>query len=398
MQVSFGGHPYLFVNPRYKGQDIPPSQGAPLGRWFNYGGDKIWPMPEGTKDERHWAGPVSGPLDDGVYQLAVLTQGATCSVRLTGPPDPETGLQYTREVSVGNESPAIFFRAIMKNATDHPIAWSVQSVTQYDLSDAQNPALFNHNFWAYTPVNPRSVYLNKYHVRDGLAGDPSYSVAHGLFSLHWLYLENEVWIDSPAGWVAVVDDSSHYAMVERFHYDPSGKYPGDATVIFYKNGPTMTLNANGTPQLMASNPQDVPYYMETEINSPIVSLNPGETYAMDTEWLPTRMEGSVSDVSDAAITGEPLAVTPSPGGIHLTGSFGVFFAGRLVARLFDQRGVALGEVAVEDVSPLKMVKLDQTIQTPLSTARVSIHLVDTQGKDRGSLGEARMTPENNGND
>src|ERR1035438_9692129 len=51
MQVTFNGHPYLFVNPKYKGKYISPAEAA--GRWINYGGDKIWPLPEGDDDEQH---------------------------------------------------------------------------------------------------------------------------------------------------------------------------------------------------------------------------------------------------------------------------------------------------------------------------------------------------------
>jgi hypothetical protein len=77
MQVSFNGHPYLFVNPVYKGKYISPEEAA--GRWINYGGDKIWPLPEGNDDEQHWQG-ASTPLDDGAYAFSVLARanGAPC--------------------------------------------------------------------------------------------------------------------------------------------------------------------------------------------------------------------------------------------------------------------------------------------------------------------------------
>jgi hypothetical protein len=58
MQVEFDGHPYLFVNPRFEGKYISPDQAA--GHWINYGGDKIWPMPEGNADEQHWEADVRG--------------------------------------------------------------------------------------------------------------------------------------------------------------------------------------------------------------------------------------------------------------------------------------------------------------------------------------------------
>src|SRR5277367_6653720 len=119
MQVTFNGHSYLFVNPVYKGKYISPAEAA--GRWINYGGDKIWPLPEGNDDEQHWQG-ASTPLDDGAYAFSVLSQGAKCNVRLEGPPDPPTGLQYTREIGIGSDSPEISFHAITRNITGHSIA------------------------------------------------------------------------------------------------------------------------------------------------------------------------------------------------------------------------------------------------------------------------------------
>jgi hypothetical protein len=388
MQVAFGGHAYLFVNPAYQGKEIPPSEGEPLGRWFNYGGDKIWPMPEGRMDEQHWAGPLSGPLDDGVYRLHEISKGARCAVRLDGPPDPRTGLQYTREISIGRRSPEISFHAVMKNAAGYPIRWSVQSVTQYDLSDAQQPSQYNHNFWAFTPANPHSAYLNQYHVRDGLAESRSFAVKGGIFTLHWLYFESEVWVDSPGGWLAAVDGATHYAMVERFHYDALAKYPGKATVIFYQNGPSPDFDAQGMPQFLHVNHQETPYYMEAEINSPMVTLAPGATYAFDTQWFPTRMEGTLSSVRYAGAIGKPFHATAVPGGVKLSGAFGVFFAGRLVAHFFDKQGVELGAAPLGPVNPLKLVRMNQVIQVPALAVRVSIHLQDNQGEDRGPLGEA----------
>ncbi|MGH9448010.1 MAG: hypothetical protein ACRD3O_20150, partial [Terriglobia bacterium] len=266
MQVAFGGHPYLFVNPRYRGQYFPPQEGVSPHHWINYGGDKIWPMPEGTKDEQHWAGPVSGPLDDGAYTLRVLSQGPECAVELSGPPDPQTGLEYSRDIRIGSSSPEILFHAVMKNITGHPLRWSVQSVSQYDTAGRHDASTYNHDFWAFTPANPASSYLEGYHVRDGPAGDPSFSICDGLFTLHWLYLQSEVWVDSPGSWIAVVDGSTQYAMIERFHPHPGASYPGKATVIFYTNGPSMRLNGEGIPEMTPADPAHVPYYMEAELN------------------------------------------------------------------------------------------------------------------------------------
>ncbi len=392
MQVAFGGHPYLFVNPRYLGQYFPPQEGAASRRWINYGGDKVWPMPEGTKDEQHWAGPVSGPLDDGAYTLRVLSHEPDCAVELVGPPDPDTGIQYSRDIRIGSSSPEISFHAVMKNVTGHPLHWSMQSVSQYDTADRSEAGTYNHDFWAFTPANPESVYLEGYHVRDGPAGDPSFSIRHGLFTLHWLYLQSEVWVDSTGNWVAVVDGSTQYAMIERFHRHPHASYPGKATVIFYTNGPSMRLNDQGVPEITPADPVRVPYYMEAELNSPMADLAPGSTYAMDTEWLPTRLEGPVATVAYAAAVSKPVEAVAAGGKIQLSGTFGVFFPGKLVAYLYDRDGIQTGEAQLQTVSPLRFVTLQQSVDAPPGTARVSIHLVDPNGSDRGSLGEAWLNP------
>ena len=221
MQVTFGEHAYLFVNPRFKGKYFPPSR----EQWFNYGGDKIWPLPEGREDEEHWPGPLADVLDDGNYAFSVLSQGTTCKVRLEGQADPHTGLQYAREITLGSDSPVISFDAVMRNASSHPIRWSMQSVTQYNTASAEALQSFNPNVWAFTPINPQSAYEDRYRIRLGAANDPAYAINNGLFTLHYLYFEREVWVDSTGGWLSIVDGTSEYAMVERFPH-VAAEYPG----------------------------------------------------------------------------------------------------------------------------------------------------------------------------
>jgi hypothetical protein len=388
MQVAFNGHPYLFVNPVYKGKYISPTEAA--GRWINYGGDKIWPLPEGNDDEQHWQG-ASTPLDDGAYAFSVLSQDARCTVRLEGPPDPPTGLQYTREISIGSDSPEISFHAITKNYTGHSITWAVQSVSKYNLSDANDPKEYNHKFWAITPVNPSSSYLLGYHVRDGLANDPSFSVENGLFRLSWKYLESEVWLDSVAGWVALIDGSTQYAMVERSNHIAGGDYPSRATTIFYKNGPMLRMNEKGVPYVPSTTLDETPYYMEAELNSPMVALGPGQTYAFDTHWFPSRLTSDFTTVTDAGLVGKPLAAHRSADKLELSGTFGVFFPGELKAFLYGDGGLQVGQTSLLTVQPQDLIALHQTIAVPANVDRVSIHVVDSGGVDRGALGEVFVT-------
>jgi hypothetical protein len=387
MQVTFAGHPYLFVNPQLKGKHFPPLTPADKPTWYNYGGDKIWPMPEGTQDDQHWPGPISDALDDGDYAFRILSQDSTCAVRLEGPPEPTTGLQYTRDIRIDSDSPQISFHAAMKNISTHDIRWSMQSVTQYDTADPQNSKDFNRDFWAFTPVHPQSVYLDGFHVRSGLADDPSFTVKNNLFKLHWLYLQNEVWLDSPAGWLAVLDAHAGFAMIERFTFRQNAEYPGGATIIFYKNGPSVEMNKEGMPFINAANLEDRLHYMEAEINSPIVNLKPSESYAFDTQWFPTRTDREFSTVRDAGIIETDLSVSRKPQSIVLTGKFGVLVPGNLVALFYDQNNSPTRNISLQAADPTKVVDLHQEVSLTNSDARISVHVIDEKGADLGALGE-----------
>src|ERR1700733_2456515 len=388
MQVIFDGHPYLFVNPKYEGKYLPPDP----SQWFNYGGDKLWLLPEGNDDEQLWVGN-SDLIDDGPYTFRKVSEGQECEIELTGPADPQTGIQIRRTIHLVADSPRIRFHATMRNTTGHVIEWSMQSVSQYDTADHAAPSQRNPNFWTFTPANPASSYLNRYHVRFGPAENSAVSVRDdGLYAVHYVHRAAELWLDSTAGWLAVVDGGSRYAMVERFQYEEGKTYPGKASVIFWTNGPELRLNRDGTPALSAE-PDASPYYLEAEINSPMCRLRAGESCDFETEWFPTRSGTEFHGVTDAGILIRPLRATGLDNGkVKLSGTFGVFFPGRLVARFYDEHGKNLGTLPVTDVNPAEPVSLETEIVPPGKPARLSLHLEDENGMDRGSLQEVRIDP------
>ena len=396
MQVTFAGHPYLFVNPKLAGQYLPPSS----NQWFNYGGDKLWLLPEGTNDEQHWPGN-SDILDDGPFTFRKISEGQRCEIELTGPSDPQTGIQFTRTIRLDSDSPRIVFHASMKNVTGHTLEWSMQSVSQYDTSAPTAPgsapaASMNRDFWTFTPANRSSSYLNRYHVRFGPAENPAVTVRDdGLFAVHYAHMAAELWLDSTEGWLAVVDGKSQYAMVERFQYDEQKSYPGKASVIFWTNGPEMRLNKDGNPSLSAD-PDASPYYLEAELNSPMCRLRPGESCSMETEWFPTRSGSEFHGTTDAGILIRPLkAILAQNGKISLSGSFGVFYSGHLIAHIYGEHGNVLSATPIADVSPNEAVSLDTEIASPEKSSRVSIHMVDDSGVDRGALQEVPVSGQDN---
>ena len=381
IQVTFGGHDLLYVNPLLQGKVIPLESKEYGDR--NYGGDKMWPMPEGNQDEQHWSG--GGNLDSAPFTLQVLSTGPACAVRLTGPVDPEIGQRYIRDISIGADTPVISFHVVMQNMSGYPRTWSEQTITEYPTSDPAGSDHFNAKFWGVTEVNPTSAYLNGYHVRTGPADNSAFTVQDGTFHVHWNNVMQEVWIDSQSGWLAAVDGSTGYTMVERHRVDPTAVYPGKASIIFYSTGeptPSPAKRKN-------TEPREGPF-VEAELNSPMVNLAPGESYAMDTQWYPTRMGEDFKTTTYSGVIGTPLTATATPAGLELAGSFGVFYAGDLVAHLYG-RGVR-STVKLMSVIPTEPVSLHTILQAPSGTRRVSVHLVDSNGRDRGPLGEVPVHP------
>jgi hypothetical protein len=78
------------------------------------------------------------------------------------------------------------------------------------------------------------------------------------------------------------------------------------------------------------------------------------------------------------------------GKLRLSGSFGVYFPGRLVAHFYDQHGAAVGAVPVAEAEPASLASLSIEIPAAGKPARVSLHLEDKSGLDRGALGEVRI--------
>jgi hypothetical protein len=123
----------------------------------------------------------------------------------------------------------------------------------------------------------------------------------------------------------------------------------------------------------------------------LVRLFPGEIFSFDTEWLPARAGSEFHGATDAGIIVNPLqAVALETGKLRLSGSFGVFFSGKLVAHLYDRHGAAIGTIPVADADPTELASLAIEIHATGNPERVSLHLEDRNGVDRGALGEVRV--------
>jgi hypothetical protein len=132
--------------------------------------------------------------------------------------------------------------------------------------------------------------------------------------------------------------------------------------------------------------------MEAEVNSPMAELKSGETYEMQTNWFPTRIAGRITNVADGGVIAGAITALATSDGVMISGSIGVFFPGKVVAHFEDRTGTEIKSVELMSVTPQAAAELRQEIKMQGAPKRVAIHLVDDQGKDRGSLGKAEIQP------
>jgi hypothetical protein len=121
-----------------------------------------------------------------------------------------------------------------------------------------------------------------------------------------------------------------------------------------------------------------------------VKLKPSETYAFDTRWFPARTEKELSAVREAGIVESDLSASRTAHSIVLSGKFGVFVPCNLVARFYDKNNSLTRNVPLQPAEPTKVADLHQEVAITKSDARVSIHVIDEKGEDRGALGEVAI--------
>lgn len=388
IQLQLGDHSYFFVNKDLAGKVLPESENNLKAGWANYGGDKVWPAPEGWMSDAEWPSIPYYILDGSKFKFEVVKETPQeVAVRVTSPGDPRTGVQFIRTFHVYAGTTRVKVDQVMRNISRREIRWGIWHLIQNDASDASDPSKPNPELYMYVPVNPHSLYPQGYYNPYGVARHPSYEVLRrwGLFRVHYLYRVGKAALDSSAGWYALVNGQKNLGLIETFTYHPGEKYPDGASIETWNDGPG-TISRGPFDQTLPDNPKETPYFLETEVLSPYATLKPGEEYSFPVHWAPTRITNPVRKAVWVGAISEPLSGKIVDGKITLKGIFGVFMPGMLKALFFSAKGEALGTETLEPVDPREVVRLDKTVPAPKDVFRVSVAVFDAEGNNLGFLG------------
>lgn len=398
IQCSLGSHDYLWVNPYLAGKVPPPSGLGAKGEWLNYGGDKLWPAPQGWNGPEQWPGPPDAILDGSPYEATVLEgRGQEVSVKLVSRKDPYTGIQFTRTITLPEGSSRVLFHAVMTNVDTKPRRWGIWSVTQLDASSRSGEG-YNPDYRGYIPVNPQSRFPNGYVVLFGDKKNPQFRLdpAHNSLRIHYERKVGKVGLDSRAGWVANVDGTSGYVFVQVFHFAPGREYPEGSSVEYWTNG-LGRIFAWRKEIEMSSSPSENPFVIESELLSPLESLQPGQSASFEYEWRVAQLGGSfpILNCNAAGCTAEAFACKrTSNGTLALSGRFGVFYSGVARLRILDADKNQLSEtgpVPVSPDSPLVMQTDFPNVSAPASARLIELVIYDRQGRAVDTLARCAIS-------
>ncbi|MHC4623420.1 MAG: DUF4380 domain-containing protein [Planctomycetota bacterium] len=399
IQYKLGEYEFFWVNEQLAGTEPPATGVGPNGEWLNYGGDKMWPAPQGWDNDRQWPGPPDPILDGGPYtEKVVKKQGRTTAIRLTSQKDKRSGIQFSRVLRVSDDTTHVGIDAVMTNIDTKPRRWGIWTVTQFDTRNRRGDG-YNQNFRAYCPLNPQSRLYKGYRVMYGAVNNTSFKpdYQNQMMRVHYEHRVGKIGLDSAAGWVATVDATDGYVFVHRFTYEPDKPYPDDSSVEFWCNG-LGEFVAWGKVNKMPENPKDNPYLMETELLSHFANLEPGESYTSHYDWYAAKIpaDSPVVACSDVGVTCEALSAAIRNNRFVVKGSFGVFYKGHCRLVLLDKNGDRIKEMPDHiPVTPLHPFVLSQGTQifasaVPLNAVKIAIRLYDAGGQFLGELAGAQI--------
>ncbi|MFC1606738.1 DUF4380 domain-containing protein [Candidatus Latescibacterota bacterium] len=367
MGYELRGYQVLWHDTTKEGQ-LYQSEGYGFGEsFFNPGGAKVWPAPQGWGGSGEWPGPPDNVLDGSPYDFS-MEDGI---ITVTSPEDNgegRSGLQYTHRYSLRNSSSVVDLNLSMTNVVDRPVKWSLWHI-------------------ATVPVDrPATVYLpidgDNWHVMYGDKGNPQWlGVEDGLFRVRYDKRVGKIGLKLREGWAAWHDEENDVVFSMQFPIKRGAEYPdGGSNFEIWTSGAGI-YQANNQEFQSEYSPDSA--MMELEVMGPLTQLAPGMSSSLDVTWQSCRCSGVKRVTPYGVVAEEPNVVD----GI-VYAKFGVFYGGYLMAEFLGKDGKRKGIKNMMEVSPLNEVIVTQSTEKFLTYADGVRYYIQPLGqKEMHVLGE-----------
>jgi len=337
-------------------------QGYGFGeRFFNPGGAKVWPAPQGWSGEGEWPGPPDDVLDGSAYEYDYDESSITVISPRDDAPG-RSGLQFRHTYSIVNSSSILDLNLSMTNIVDRPVRWGLWHIATVPV---------DRQCTVYAPVND-----GDWSVMFGAEDNPQWlGVENGLFRARYDKRVGKVGLKVREGWLAWHDEENNIVYAMLFPVKKGAEYPdGGSNVEIWTSG-AGTIHANNED--FTSDYTLETAMMELEIMGPLTRLSPGKTASMDVKWGVCRCSG-IKRVIPAGVIVEELEYD----GEKITGKFGVFQGGDLQAIYIGKDGGMISRRNLMGTSPLSEVIIsiphDKLVTLKAETIRFQVISNDKQ--------------------
>lgn len=358
MQYDLGDFATLYVAADLIGQTHTPARGG----LYQYGGFKNWPSPQSK-----WNWPPPPTLDYGKYTAEIAADTPDSVAVFVASPVEQwlaPNIRFERRATIYRGTSRVRMEQTMINEGTASAEWGMWDITQVIV---HHPGERDYeNFWAYFPINPKSVFGS-----DGVRWDKSSAawtgeVADGVYGVQYRAEGKKIFADSHKGWIAYANRRDSIVSVKTFDLF-EGNYPDEGAHV------EVWINSS-------------PAYMEVEVVSPVVRLSAAASganrYTFTENWWLTRMVDPVLDVTPVGALAEHMVYDPI--GQRLMGRYGVFYEGFAKAAFYDE-GTLIAEGAAHSVTPLRPFMLEETVALPVGADSVALRIFDGNGVLLGVL-------------
>lgn len=389
IQAEMDGHEFLYVNPFLAGKEPGPGRLGPDGNWLNFGGEKIWPAPQGWDSPDEWPGPPDPVLDGGIYSCSWVPGSQNEEeLLLVSPNDPYTGMQLTRRISLSDKCSEAFIHATFTNKSDRPRSWSIWPVCQVDTSGEAFPGQFR----MFCPLNPESKFPGGYKIMHGLVNNPQVGTLNGNLVIDYRYIVGKTGLDTMADWIAFVNRKVGKVFIMKFRNEGEQIYPDGTNVQIWTTGRGIIYSRNKIREFANDKSANHPY-MEMELLSPVREMKPGESSTFEYSLLVSSIPPGCNllRVNPRGIVSEPLSAATAPDAIRITGKYGVFMDGIIKLNISKSTGneiIHLPGLSQWKASPLKGVEIEIIIPGKKLAGfdgRITADLYDQNGHFAGEL-------------
>lgn len=346
------------------------SEGYGFGEsFFNPGGAKVWPAPQGWGGDDEWPGPPDNILDGSPYE-AEFTDSTIVVISPEDTADGRTGLQYRHTYSFIPASSKVNLDLTMTNVSDRTVSWGLWHLATVPV---------NESVTVYVPVKN-----GDWNVIYGDKDNPQWNgVEDGLFRATYQQKVGKVGMKVTDGWAAWHDAEKELVFALLFPVSKGQTYPDNGSNFEIWASGAGTINANGKDVSYEYSPDAA--YMELEVMGPMERMSAGDNAELNIKWAACRASGVVS-VNEYGV----VSRAPEFAEGHMKARYGTFYGGILQA-VYMKNGKQTGMRNIMDVAPLAEIYVDvdiEDIKSYTDTVRYQVK-VDGTG-EIGVLGEIRL--------